>query len=172
MHVFLTGFMGAGKTTLGRSAAQQLGWPFLDLDELIESQQSLSIREIFETKGEAYFRQLERDAITFVVGLQEPHIVATGGGTPCQGDNMERLRQGGLTLYLKPDTDLLIERLRTMRSERPKLREIPEDQIPQVIHHLLSAREPYYQRAHHMLQGESLSAEHIVQLVQAELSQN
>jgi len=172
MHVFLTGFMGAGKTTLGRSAAQQLGWPFLDLDELIERQQSRSIREIFETKGEAYFRQLERDAITFVVGLQAPHVVATGGGTPCQGDNMERLRLGGLTFYLKPDTEVLIERLREMRAERPKLREIPEDQIPQVIHHLLSTREPYYQRAHHVLQGEQLSAEQIVALVEKELAQN
>lgn len=164
--------MGAGKTTLGRSAAQQLGWPFLDLDELIENQQSRSIRDIFETDGEAYFRKLERDAIGFVAGLTDPHVVATGGGTPCQGDNMERLRLGGLTIYLKPDTEILIERLREMRAERPKLREIPDEQIPQVIHHLLSTREPYYRRAHHVLEGEELSAERIVALTQAQVERD
>lgn len=166
MHIFLIGFMGAGKSTLGRAAAQALSWPFLDLDDLIEAQQKCSIRQIFAEEGEPYFRRLEREALAFVIGLEEPHIVATGGGTPCQGDNMQRLKRGGLTLYLRPSPEVITQRLRQMRAERPKLREIPDHQLGEFILRLLEEREPYYRQAHHILTDEQLTAAHIADLAQ------
>lgn len=164
MHLILLGFMGAGKSTLGQAAAYELGWPFLDLDELIEAQQKRSIRAIFEEKGETYFRKLEASAIAFMAGLETPHLIATGGGTPCHGDNMQRLNEAGTTIYLKPNTETLIARLESMRAERPMLSEIPADKLSGFIHALLAQREPYYRKAHHILDEAHLTTKSIVAL--------
>jgi shikimate kinase len=166
MHIFLTGFMGAGKSTLGRGTAQQLNWPYLDLDDQIEAQEQRSIRAIFEKEGEAYFRRAEQAALSAVIKLPEAHLISTGGGTPCHGDNMQRLKQGGLTIYLRPAPEVLIHRLQEMRAERPKLREIPADQLAPFIHHLLAEREPFYRQAHLTLTGEQLSVAYLVSLAQ------
>jgi len=167
MHVFLIGFMAAGKTTLGRAAAQALGWPFIDVDEWIETQQGRTVRDIFAREGEAYFRELERQALTFLAGLtQSPHIVATGGGLPCQGDNMQRLLHMGTVIYLKPTPEELISRLAQMRAERPMLDQLADEELPRHVQQLWAQREPYYAQAHYTLTGDQLHTQRVVELAQ------
>jgi len=101
MRIVLTGFMGAGKTTVGRRVAGILGWPFADLDERIEARCGASVREIFEREGEAAFRAVEREELARAVE-PDPIVVATGGGTLAYAANLELARQGGIVVWLNP----------------------------------------------------------------------
>ena len=96
---FLIGYMGSGKTTLGRAVAARTGIRFIDLDDYIEEREGCSIREIFASRGEDAFRAIERDALQEVSRMADT-LVACGGGTPCFGDNMDLLNRCGLTVYL------------------------------------------------------------------------
>lgn len=144
--VFLLGFMGAGKTTLGKRLAYRLGLPFTDLDDLLTEQYGQSIPEMFATVGEAVFRKRERAALQQLAA--QAGIVSLGGGTPCYADNMDWLLKHGYTIYLRVPVGMLIARLAVVRAGRPLLSQVPEDQLPAFIGQLLAAREPYYCRAH------------------------
>ena len=89
--------MGCGKTTISKRLARSTGWLTVDMDRLIEEQEQMSVTQIFDTKGEAYFRERERELIEELGQRQENMIIATGGGAPCQGGNMERMYEGGAT---------------------------------------------------------------------------
>ena len=164
--VFLIGFMAAGKTTIGKAAARKAGWHFQDLDDFIESHMEQPIPAIFEAWGEARFREIEqlclRDAVE---KLARPLLLSCGGGTPCYGNNMEWMNSRGITIYLQPDFDILLGRLRTMRADRPMLSKIPEGELASHIKQLLIKRESYYLQAQHILRGETLNREHLVNIL-------
>ena len=103
---------GSGKTTLGRQLAAHYGCPFLDLDEAIVARAGREIPAIFQTQGEAYFRQLEADTLREVLARPGPLVLATGGGTPCFHENMSRLAAAGRTVWLDVPLPLLAARLR------------------------------------------------------------
>ncbi|MFZ2489874.1 MAG: shikimate kinase [Thermoanaerobaculia bacterium] len=122
MKIYLVGFMGAGKTTVGRELATRVGAPFFDLDELIEAAESSSIKDIFGTHGEPYFRKRERDMLRATRHLENA-VVATGGGTFTFEENIQFIRAEGLSVYLSAPYSLLRSRVGERAAERPLFRD-------------------------------------------------
>lgn len=146
--VFLIGYMCSGKTTLGKALAARMRLPFLDLDQYIEAQAGISIPQIFATQGEAAFRQLESDAIRRISARGERCVVACGGGTACQPQNMAIMEGAGTTVYLRPGKDRLLSRLMDGRARRPLLAGIDtEDEMWAMASEMIAAREEHYSRA-------------------------
>ncbi len=143
---FLIGYMGSGKTTLGRAVSARTGVRFIDLDDYIEQREGCTIREIFATRGEAAFRDIERQALAEVCAMTDT-LVACGGGTPCFGDNMEVMNSRGLTVYLDAPHSSLLSRLKEGRAARPLIASLSDDELGEFITTQLDRRLPYYTRA-------------------------
>ena len=119
MHLFLTGFMGCGKTTVGRVLARRLERPFVDLDTEIETRAGLTVRAIFERGGEPLFRRLEQEALTAAVAGEEA-VIATGGGTVTIDKNLEILARSGVTVWLDPPFAVIAARIGAQgKADRP-----------------------------------------------------
>ena len=118
MKIYLVGFMGSGKTTVGRELAARIDAPFFDLDELIESAEKTSIKEIFAQRGEAYFRKRERDLLRSTKNL-DAAVIATGGGTFTFDENIQFIQSEGLSVYLSAPYALLRARVGTKAADRP-----------------------------------------------------
>ncbi|MBQ4366720.1 MAG: shikimate kinase [Muribaculaceae bacterium] len=147
--IFLIGYMGCGKTTLGRALANELGVPFIDLDDYIEEQCECRIADIFAQQGEKTFRELERQALRQMVST-EGGIVACGGGTPCHSDNMEWMNSNGITIWLTTSPERITSRLilPEQKAKRPLIADLSNDEILNQVEQALMAREPYYNQAH------------------------
>jgi len=142
-RVFLVGFMGSGKTTLGRLLAIQLNYSFLDLDEWIEQREGKSIAEIFSTQGETRFREVERDSLR-ALETRENLVISSGGGTPCHHENMEWMNQHGITIFLNPSAEILYNRLQDQKVHRPLISELDSISLKTLIETRLVERMPYY----------------------------
>jgi len=162
MKIFLIGFMGSGKTTIGRRLAQITGFDFVDTDRFIEMQQGMTITEIFARQGETAFREMERN-ILLDLQRREYAVVSTGGGLPCRGDNMDLMLAGGKVVYLKTSPQALTRRLIRSRTERPLIKGKTEEELLQYVMNQLSEREPAYNRAHLMVQTENYSMDKLLQ---------
>ena len=156
MLVFLIGFMGAGKTTLGNALAQQLGWRFIDLDHEVMQFSGHSVSELFALKGESGFRQVEQRVLQNVIhpfqdlasGVKNG-IIACGGGTPCYAQNLALIKASGFVIYLEASPEILSERLlRTPTTIRPILPPQEPQQQLLFIRNLLDKRRPFYEAAH------------------------
>lgn len=145
-HIFLLGFMGAGKSYWGARLAQAKGLPFLDLDELISEQEGRSIAQLFAKIGESGFRMLERATLQ-KLEAHAPSVIATGGGTPCFFDNMEWMNAHGTTLFLDTSAAILAERLKHELGVRPLLASIKQADLQTFIQGKILEREPFYQKA-------------------------
>lgn len=122
MRIYLTGFMGSGKSTVGRLLAARLGFPFLDLDEDIERRAGMRVREIFELHGEPVFRRMEREALEATAALPDV-VVATGGGTVAFDVNDRFIRESGLSVWLNPSFATIVQRIGAMgKEDRPLFR--------------------------------------------------
>ena len=144
-RIYLIGFMGSGKSHIGQLLSSAMGLHYIDLDKEIEKK-DMSISEIFEKKGEDYFRKLEREALLKTSALEKT-IIACGGGTPCFFDNMEWLNRNGITVFLNPAIEILIERLINEREKRPLLLKKSDNEILNYIIELLKTRMQFYQKA-------------------------
>ena len=123
MRVYLMGFMGAGKTTVGKALAARLGWPFVDLDDDVEATAGRSVRDIFASQGEGEFRRLEREAL-LRTRERDPLVVATGGGTFSQATNLDTVAPGGLTVWLNPPFATIAARVGALgKEDRPLFRD-------------------------------------------------
>lgn len=123
MRIYLTGFMGSGKSTVGRLLAARLGAPFVDLDEEIERRAEMRVREIFEQHGEPVFRQMEREALEATLALQDV-VVATGGGTVAFEANARLIRDNGLAVWLNPPFATIAARVGGLgKKDRPLFRD-------------------------------------------------
>ncbi len=147
MLIFLIGFMGSGKTTLGRPLARRLGYDFIDLDQLIEKREGMTIAEIFAARGEDHFRTLERTYLGSVIASGGDAVVSTGGGTPCFHDNMALMNANGVTVYLKLSPATLAGRLASAKVCRPLLADKSPEELLQYVADMLDVREEYYGRA-------------------------
>lgn len=157
-NLALIGFMGTGKTTIGRLLAAQLDYDFLDTDHWIETAAGKSIPDIFSQAGEAHFRALEQQLVAELAKRQRT-VIATGGGLPCQGDNLERLRQHAYLVCLWASPETIFERVRH-NSHRPLLQH--PDPLGR-IRELLAQRESFYRRADLLISTDGRPSREIVQ---------
>lgn len=147
MRLFLVGFMGSGKTTTGRKLARHLNYEFYDLDRLIEQQQEQTIPAIFEEVGETAFRRLEQQVLHQLLG-HENVVVATGGGTPCFFDNIQKINAAATSIYLQASVHYLHYRLLQAKKPRPLLRNKTSTELLAYIESKLSQRRIFYEQAH------------------------
>ena len=162
MVIFLIGFMGCGKSTVARGLAELSGWEYVDLDRRVcELAGASDVAEIFATRGEEEFRRLEREVIESLA-FGGNAVVATGGGAPCYGDNMERLMALGTTVYLKMSPLALRDRLLHVRVVRPKIVGKGPEELLEYVTTLLAEREQYYNRARVVVDCDNISSRVIV----------
>ena len=146
IRIFLTGYMGAGKTTLGKAFARELNVPFIDLDWYIEERFHKSIRELFVERGEASFRELERNMLHEVSEFEDV-IISTGGGTPCFFDYMDYMYGHGHAVLQDVHPDILFNRLRVATHQRPILQGKTDEELRAFIADALEKRAPFYVQA-------------------------
>lgn len=151
------GFMGAGKTTLGKALARDMNVSFIDLDQYIESRYMKSVSQIFATRGEQGFREIESRMLR-EVGEFDDVIVSCGGSTPLIGDNMDYMLEHGQTVYLKCDNDTLLRRLKVARSQRPLIASKTDDELEAFIESETARREPGYMKAQYICPGDRLES--------------
>ena len=146
--VFLIGYMGCGKTTLGEVLARQMGLRYIDLDEYIEQRHGMSVVEIFDKMGQESFRVMEIEALHEVAAMTDV-VVGCGGGTPCHGGNMEVMNDAGITVWLTTSPERITARLLLpeQKIKRPKIVDLPDDAVLPFVKKELETRTPYYCQA-------------------------
>ena len=149
-RIILIGFMGAGKTTVGKALSKELGIPFYDLDWYIETRHRKKVAQIFAEKGEEGFRIIERNLLHEVAEFENV-IISCGGGTPCFFDNIDYLNQQGQVVYLKATPEVLYGHLLMSKNERPLLKGKSPEELIAYIEEQLARREPYYSKARYTL---------------------
>ncbi len=164
MKIFLIGFMGSGKTTLGRKLAARMNYEFIDLDHKLEQQVELSIAEYFTLFGEDSFRKLESEVLRKTI-YPENAIISTGGGLPCFFDNMDWMKANGKVVYLNLSPKTLADRLEAGKEERPLLQDKHGEALVVFIEQKLGEREKFYSQANIIADGLSLTAERLEQIL-------
>lgn len=149
--IYLIGFMGCGKSYIGKQLAQSLGWDFIDMDDFLEAKEGISISQIFAEGGESLFRELERNYLHATYDFENT-VVATGGGAPCFFDNVDWMNDHGTTIYLKTPVSILADRLKSETNHRPLLARKTESQLKDFISSKLNERNPFYQQAQHIFE--------------------
>jgi shikimate kinase len=152
MKIVLIGFMGTGKTTVGKILAERLGVPFFDTDEMIEDATGLTIAQIFEKAGEPDFRRLESETIR-LVGAVDKAVIATGGGAPLRENNMRELERNGIVVLLTASPETILERVKAAIGARPLLK--GKDPLV-AVNELLREREEAYGRCRHVVATDGL----------------
>lgn len=164
MRIFLIGYMGCGKTTLGREIASELQLTFVDLDAFLEEKYFKTIPRIFAEEGEESFRKKERRVLEEVSEFDNV-VLATGGGAPCFFDNMELMNKAGHCIFLDVDIDSLAERLLAAKTERPLIKGKSAGELKQFIAEMLEKRRPFYEKAAFILKGNAITSKQIIDLV-------
>ncbi len=149
-RIFLIGYMGAGKTTVGKLLSKELGVPFYDLDWYIESRRRKTVPQIFAEQGEEGFRKIEQ-AMLHEVAEFEDVIISCGGGTPCFFDNMDYMNQQGQVVYLRCEPEVLRKHLTMGKTERPLLKGKSPEELIVFIKEQLEKREHFYNKAQYIL---------------------
>jgi len=149
-RIILIGYMGAGKTTIGKALSKELGIIFYDLDWYIESRMRKTVSEIFAERGEEGFRKIEYNMLHEVAEFEDV-IISCGGGTPCFFDNMDYLNQQGQVVYLKAEPEVLYKHLLMAKVERPLLKGKSEEELLKFIKEQIEKREPFYTKARYTL---------------------
>ena len=154
-RIFLIGYMGAGKTTVGKVLSRQLGLSFIDLDHYIEGRYHKTVGQLFAEKGEDAFRDIERRMLREVAAFEDV-LVSTGGGAPCFFDNMEFMNKAGKTVFLDVHPDVLFSRLRVAKQQRPILQGKKDDELKTFIVQALEKRAPFYTQAQYVFNADEL----------------
>lgn len=161
MQIVLLGYMGSGKTTIGKLLAERLQLKFLDLDLLIEASEGTKISDIFKEKGEIYFRKKEASSLRQVLSSDDDCVLSIGGGTPCYANNMHAINTATEHgIYLKVALTELVERLQKEKSKRPLIANIPNEELSEFIGKHLFERSYYYNQANQVVNcdGKSTTA--------------
>ncbi len=178
MVIFLVGFMGSGKNWWGNTLAERLGIPFFDLDKEVEIVTGMEIVSIFREKGEAFFREKETEVLKSLyhnlpvkgipndsAGYSVRAIIATGGGTPCSGGNMQWMNQHGLTVWLNPSITELVGRLEKETEKRPLLKGKTVEELALFIEKKLEERNPFYNLAKIEIKNTHIAVEEFINLL-------
>ena len=157
--LYLIGFMGVGKTTIGKQIAAFNKVVFIDTDSQIEKETSKSIKEIFETDGEIAFRKLETDTIR---SIDRKAIIACGGGLPAHNNNIEYLKHKGTVIYLKASTETLIKRLEKNKNKRPLISKLTNEKRLEFIRKILKEREKTYKQADYTIETDNKTVKEVL----------
>jgi len=169
MKIILVGFMGCGKTTVGKKLAKALHCSFIDTDTLFEKLQNTTIIEFFATQGEEKFREIEQELLYQIINENENIVISTGGGTPCNFNNMEMINKNGISIYLKMSVASLTSRLLYSYKKRPLIEAFEEEsELKNYIEQTLQDRESVYNKAHYTIKGESVNIEALIELIKKE----
>ena len=161
-RIFLIGYMGAGKTTLGKAFARSMGLTFIDLDWYIEERFHKTVRQIFAERSEEGFRELEKRMLHEVADFEDV-VIATGGGTACFFDNVEYMNQKGETVFLDVSQEVLFRRLKVAKQQRPLLAQKNDEELKAFIADALGKRLPHYSKAKHVFRADELEDKQQIQ---------
>lgn len=164
--LFLVGYMGCGKSTLGRKLARRLGIPYADTDALVEEREGASASDVFRYEGEQRFREVEREILDRVIEEGAVPVVSTGGGLPTWSDNMARMNEAGHTVYLRRSAEQIARRLSPYgRRKRPRLQGLNDEELVAFMERDMAAREPFYAQATLIVDCDWLSDEEVVEFI-------
>ncbi len=165
LKIFLLGFMGCGKTHLGKQLANKLQLPFFDLDEKIIEKEGKPINDIFKTEGEEHFRLLEKDVLHLLTESHTNFVMACGGGTPCFYNNIDYIKKQGTAVWLNCSVDCIYERLIKEKSSRPLIKDLSDDQLRSYIIKKFSDRKIFYQQATVIINEDEVDLEQLTQKI-------
>ena len=161
--------MGCGKTTIGKKLSRMLHNKFIDTDTFFEKHNNITIYDFFSNQGEEKFREIERELLIKIFNENNNAVISTGGGTPCNYNNMELINKNSISIYIKMSVSSLTHRLLYSLKKRPLIETFEEEsELKDYIEHTLNLREQYYCKAHHIVKGESINIEELVQLIKPE----
>lgn len=162
MIISLVGYMGSGKSHISKILSEKINFKLIDLDKEISRRNKLTIPEIFEKKGEIYFRKLEREALEEILATEENLILSLGGGTPVYYNNMEIINTNSKSVFLKASIHTLVERLSKQKDKRPIIAHISDENLPEFIAKHLFERNEYYNQSLISINTDSREPENIV----------
>jgi shikimate kinase len=165
MRIFLTGFMAAGKTTVGRRLSKILDLDFMDLDSEIEKVTGITISEWFRQKGESEFRKMESEVLHSLTEAHAHAVISTGGGAPCFHGNMKFMNERGITIYLKLPPRALVSRLSDSKGSRPLIEDMNAEELTDYIEKTLATRDPFYNNAEIIADGLSVDVDGLAEKV-------
>lgn len=173
MKLFLIGYMGCGKSSLGRKIARRADVQFIDMDSVIEVREGASVSDIFHYQGEEYFRDRERELIEEIAHSDVSAVISTGGGVPTWHDNMARMNEIGATVYLRRTAEQIASRLSPHgRQKRPKLRGLNDEELVRFMRENMAEREPFYSQAKHCVDCAAMSDEELIDYILSIVKQN
>ncbi len=164
MRIYLIGYMGSGKSHLGRKFSKHLGVQFVDMDNYIEERNHKTIPQIFAEEGEAEFRKKERKALEELSEFTDI-VIATGGGAPCFFDNIDLMNKTGKTIYLNIDPEILANRLLKSKTERPLIKGKSKKELIEFIDETLKKRNDFYKQAKFRITQPDISMKKLKELI-------
>ena len=164
VKIFLLGMPGAGKSYWSNFLKKKLKLPFYDLDTLVEVMDDRTVGEIFNEDGEGYFRKAETKML-HLFSEKKQFILATGGGTPCHGNNMEWMNRNGITIWIDESIDVLCQRLLNESDQRPLLKYMDGKQLRNYLEETLKERKPFYENAMNKLSGADITESNFVEII-------
>lgn len=172
MNIFLIGYMGSGKSSIGRILAEVLKFDFIDYDDYIQEKTSNTISEIFKSKGEIYFRKIESKYLDDLLNNKKQSVISLGGGTPCYGDNMDRIlnSKASKTIYIKASIKTLSDRLFEEKSHRPLVAHLEtKEELLEFIGKHLFERSYYYNKSDLIVNTDNKRIDEVVESILLEL---
>lgn len=163
-RVYLVGFMGAGKTTIGKKLAALLGYDSFDLDDAFEAKYKTNIRTFFQKYDEPLFRKLEKELLASTYNMENV-VISTGGGTPAFYNSIGEMNKHGVTVYLKMSVEALADRLKHAKKPRPLLKNLKTNSLPDFIREKLEEREPFYNQARLVVDAENIDIQKLYQSI-------
>ncbi len=164
MRIYLVGFMGCGKTRLGRHLAPAMDIQQIDLDHFIEESKFLTVPQIFEKYGEEGFRKIESEKLKEISSFENV-LISTGGGAPCFFDNMDVMNASGVTVFLNVKPKKLAKRLLNSKNERPLIKGMEKEELINFIKMKLKDRKPFYKKAHLSLDPSDYELEELIEII-------
>ncbi len=160
MNITLLGYMTSGKTSIGKLIQKELNYTWIDLDLEIEKKEKLEINKIFETKGEIYFRKIEREVLLELLNKNN-NIISLGGGTPCYYNNIDEINEFSTSFYLNTSIFELVNRIKLFKNNRPLVKTKTEEELTEYVAKHLFERIPFYNKANHIIKTDNKSFEEI-----------
>ncbi len=170
MIISLLGYMGSGKTHIAKILREKTGFELIDIDKEISKKNKLTVAEIFEKKGEIYFRKEERALLEEILASKDSCILSLGGGTPAYYNNMEVINHNSVSFFLRASVKTLSERLLKQKEKRPLIAKIADENLPEFIAKHLFERNEYYNKAQFIINIENKNPEEIAEEILLEIN--